>query len=75
MTYLDCLDYSSHLFLDSVGGWSGMAFPFTRRTGVPDVIERGETFMSNPALSAGSDLDGLKIPKALGVGCISGLDH
>ena len=54
-----------------VGGWSGTARPSTRKTGVPDVFERGETFMSNPASSAGPDLDGLTALKALEVGCIS----
>ena len=48
-----------------------MACHLTCRTGVPDVVEQGETFMSNPALSAGSDLDRLTTLKALKVGCIS----
>ena len=48
-----------------------MACHLTRRTGVPDVVERGETFMSNHALSIGSDLDGLTTPNALRVWCIS----
>ena len=47
-----------------------MTCHLTRRTGVPDVVERGETFMSNPALSAGPDLDRLTTLKALRVGCI-----
>ena len=36
-----------------------MACRLTRRIRVPDVVERGESLMSNLALSAGSDLDGL----------------
>ena len=37
-------------------GWT--AFLLTRRIRVPDVVERGESLRSNPALGAGSDLDG-----------------
>ena len=44
----------------------------TLRTRVPDVPERGESFKSSPALSAGSDLDGHHDALALRVGCISG---
>ena len=36
-----------------------MACHLTRRILVPDVVERGESLMSNLALGAGSDLDGL----------------
>ena len=36
-----------------------MACHLTCRIRVPDVVERGESLMSNLALSAGSDLDGL----------------
>ena len=36
-----------------------MACHLTCRIQVPDVVERGESLMSNLALSAGSDLDGL----------------
>ena len=36
-----------------------MACRLTRRIRVPDVVDRGESLMSNLALGAGSDLDGL----------------
>ena len=36
-----------------------MACHLTRRIQVPDVVERGESLMSNLTLGAGSDLDGL----------------
>ena len=36
-----------------------MACHRTRRIRVPDVVERGESLMSNLTLSAGSDLDEL----------------
>ena len=36
-----------------------MACHLTRRIRVPDVVERGESLMSNLALSAGSDFDGV----------------
>ena len=36
-----------------------MACHLTCRIRAPDAVERGESLMSNLALSAGSDLDGL----------------
>ena len=39
-------------------GEVGLARLLTRRIRVPDVVERGESLMSNPALSTGPDLDG-----------------
>ena len=36
-----------------------MACHLTCRIRIPDVVERGESLVSNLALSAGSDLDGL----------------
>ena len=36
-----------------------MACHLTCRIRVPDVVKRGESLMSNLALGAGSDLDGL----------------
>ena len=52
-------------------GGDGLARHPTRRTLVPDVTERGEHFITIPALSADPNLVGLTGLKALRVGSIS----
>ena len=56
-------------FISFDGGWGWTACLPSQRTGVPNTVKQRETFMSNAALSVGSDLYELTTHEELRVGC------